>query len=120
MVFGGAWITSGVYAVAKEANYAVLISNKAEVEQNNISDLASLLIIKHNTLVSYIDDIVERVKSGTKPLNATADSYKNMAKPLVLLHFSDVHGDVVETDRINNTYQKVVDLCDDVICTGDM
>lgn len=116
----GAWITGGIYTVPVTGDYAVLLSNKTEKDQSDVSDLASLLIIKKNNLVSYVAGIVEMVKAGQKPKNNTANAYLSEAKPLTLLHFSDVHGDAVETDRINDVYQDVVNLCNDVICTGDM
>lgn len=115
-----AWVTSGKYTVTATGNYAILLSNKTEVAQSGVADLAKLLAIKRNNLAPYVDNIVKKVKAGIKPKNTPANGYLAETKPLVLFHFTDIHGDVIETDRINDVYQDVVDLCDDVICTGDM
>lgn len=114
------WITTGIYAVTVTGNYAILLSNKTEAPQTSVVDLANLLIIKKNDLKPYVSELVEEIKCGLKPYNPSSNAYLTEKKPLVLFHFSDIHGDVIETDRINDVYQKVVDVCDDVICTGDM
>lgn len=116
----GSWITGGKFTVNTSGNYAILLSNLTETEQAGVEDLAGRLVIRKNTLKLYVDELLPKIDAAKKPKNASADGYLQELKPLVLFHFSDIHGDAIETNRINSVYQPIVNKCDDVICTGDM
>lgn len=60
----------------------------------------------------------------TKKLAITKESYNgrdsSRPKPLTLLHFSDVHGNVANVAAIKEFKERYGSYLDDVICTGDM
>lgn len=114
------WITTGKFTVTKKANYIILLANVTEKDQDGVFPLASLLVIRKNTLKTYAENLATNIKAALKPINTVLDGYLTQPKPLALFHFSDIHGDATETNRINSVYQPVVDECDDVLCTGDM
>lgn len=60
------------------------------------------------------------IDAAMKPKNITSNGYLSQLQPLALFHFSDIHGDAIETDRIGRVYHDIADKCDDVICTGDI
>lgn len=55
-----------------------------------------------------------------RPINTTANAYLSAVQPLVLFHFSDIHGGAENLRRIVAFRDKYADLIDDTICTGDM
>lgn len=74
----------------------------------------------HTDIVSLNKEIKEKLIQAKRPLNATGNSYLSVNQPLVLLHFSDIHGDKTELQRMvkfKNAYDSMID---DAICTGDL
>lgn len=86
-------------------------SIKAEDAQ---TELDKLDYITATDIVSLNHDLPMRIAEGNKPLmNATT-------YPLKLLHFSDIHGDATNLQRIVDLKNHLGAKIDDTICTGDM
>ena len=118
--------------------FCIMAYNQADdtPHANIINEFSETDIIKFENLSKFVtmEDVVadiaelqnkkrvyrQMVDAAMKPKNITSNGYLSQIKPLALFHFSDVHGDAIETERISNVYQDLVNKCDDVICTGDI
>ncbi len=65
-------------------------------------------------------EINELLMCATRAFNEGACGYKKYAQPLVLGHFSDIHGDDVELERMIKVKKYLGSRVDDFICTGDL
>ena len=109
----------GLFKVPAGANYLFIYagdsSNKYWPSYVAVSiDFATMPdIVRDN---GYLRErrILEQMKSTTK-----AEDSDNQ-KPLVLLHYSDIHGRVVNQNRINDFRSFFKDFIDDTIQTGDL
>ena len=72
------------------------------------------------SILSLNPDIQDRLLQANRPLNTSANAYLSVAKPVTLLHFSDIHGDVTELKRMVDLRASFSSMIDDAICTGDM
>ena len=72
------------------------------------------------SIISLNKDVKDALIQAKRRNNDTMNGYLNAPQPLVLLHFSDIHGDSTELSRIIEFYNYYHDSIDDVICTGDM
>ena len=70
-----------------------------------------------STLNDNFNTLVTQAKRG---LNISANGYLSVPKPLAILHFSDIHGDVLELARIVDFAKEKNVYVDDCICTGDL
>lgn len=68
----------------------------------------------------YLHDASNKILEGKKPINTSSFGYLAQPPVLTLLHYSDYHGDDDELNYIYYNWGRVLDLCDDYICTGDM
>lgn len=119
--------------------FCIIAYNQADdtPHSNLIDEFSETDIIKFENLskpVATMEDIVsdiaelqnkkrvyrQMVDAAMKPKNITSNGYLSQLQPLALFHFSDIHGDAIETNRIGSVFQDIVDKCDDVICTGDI
>ena len=73
----------------------------------------------NNGIDALNKDSISKLLQIKKPLNETNNGYKSQNKPLILLHFSDIHGDFSELKRINNFYKSRSEF-DDIVCSGDI
>ncbi len=64
--------------------------------------------------------VEELLLCAKRAYNVSACSYKTGKQPLVLCHFSDIHGDDVELERIVALKKALGDRVNDFLCTGDM
>lgn len=55
-----------------------------------------------------------------RPINPSANAYLSETQPVVLLHFSDIHGNANELKRMVGLRSQYSSMIDDIICTGDM
>ncbi len=65
-------------------------------------------------------EINELLMCASRAYNEGACGYKKYAQPLVLGHFSDIHGDKEELERVIAVKDYLGDRMDDLICTGDL
>ena len=72
------------------------------------------------SILALNPDIQDRLLQANRPLNTSANAYLSVAKPVTLLHFSDIHGDVTELKRMVDLRASFSSMIDDAICTGDM
>ena len=61
-----------------------------------------------------------RLVNALRTHNTEANEFKKNTPPLVLFHFSDVHGDEAELNRYAKFLKKYDKYFDDAICTGDL
>lgn len=71
------------------------------------------------TILERNIDIPDVLIQAKRRIN-TGNGYLGDPQPLVLLHFSDIHGDSTELARIVEFSEVIESDIDDVICTGDM
>ncbi len=65
-------------------------------------------------------DFEELLTAAMRPHNRTANEYITNIKPLVLFHFSDIHGDKLELERYVEFLGVYGKYFDDAVCTGDV
>ena len=53
-------------------------------------------------------------------INLSGNAYLNAPQPFSLMHFSDIHGDAAELNRMKEFYDKFKNYFDDAICSGDL
>ena len=91
----------------------------------SVYDITGNVIAEKNdevnaSIISLNKDVKDALIQAKRRNNDTMNGYLNAPQPLVLLHFSDIHGDSTELERIIEFYNYYHDSIDDVICTGDM
>ncbi|MBQ7256497.1 MAG: metallophosphoesterase [Abditibacteriota bacterium] len=77
-------------------------------------------VLYSQTMAELNPGFEDLLTAAMRPHNRTANEYMTNIKPLVLFHFSDIHGDKLELERyveFLGTYGKYFD---DAICTGDL
>lgn len=65
-------------------------------------------------------DIEERLLQAKRRINGSNNAYLGNPQPVVLLHFSDIHGDKTELQRMVEIHERYKSMIDDIICTGDL
>ena len=138
-----AFTTENPYVITQKNTkyiaFCIIAYNQADntTHANLIDEFSETDIIKFEnlsksaaTMEDVVSDIAElknkkrvyrhMVNAAMKPKNITSNGYLSQLQPLALFHFSDIHGDAIETERIGSVYQDIVNKCDDVICTGDI
>ena len=80
-----------------------------QLETNTTTGIVDLNSYGYNALLQ-----------AKRTINTTANGYLSAVQPLVLFHFSDIHGGAENLRRIVAFRDKYADLIDDTICTGDM
>lgn len=88
-----------------------------DINGNLIAELNSNV---HTDIVSQNPDIKTLILQAKRPANAGMNDYLTNTKPLVLMHFSDIHQDATRLARIvefSNAYENNID---NVICSGDL
>lgn len=113
-----------------------LIISKADIPDDSVEGFISIptvhkdeLWVEYNTDSEVIDtkniitqqkEVSERIllqyKKAIRQLNGDARS----ETPLVLLHFSDIHGGAYNLQRIMEYYNHFAGYIDDILCTGDV
>ena len=71
-------------------------------------------------IVSLNKDVEGKLIQALRPLNTSSNQYLEEDKPLVLLHFSDIHADIRSLRRTIEFYNAYKNYIDDIICTGDL
>lgn len=96
----------------------VYVDDKKETytDSNDVNTLINYEITSENLTHDLYDSLLQ----AKRPINLTANAYKSVTQPVVLLHFSDIHGGAVELYRMLEIKNVYSDLIDDVICTGDI
>lgn len=88
-----------------------------------VYDRNGVLIAQMNepkeTILERNTDILDALIQAKRRIN-TGNGYQSDPQPLVLVHFSDIHGDATELTRIIEFSNTLKTDIDDVICTGDM
>ena len=89
------------------AEWVLLIVYSAEAEVVPVITIedAKPVMLEDQSLIGYVRNGKKHVGSNT---------------PLTLLHFSDIHGDVIRLSRILEMGDMCGGLVDDILCTGDM
>ncbi len=77
-------------------------------------------VAKDKTTAELNPNFEDYIIQALKPRNVSHEGYKKQTKPLVLLHFSDVHGDWEQLDRLMRFYDTYEKYFDDAVCTGDV
>ena len=96
-----------------------------QITDNDISYISSVLRIyylpSNLTNIDYIintdENVLERLQQLNRPYRIPTVGLQT--DPLVLLHFSDIHGDSVRLSRIINFKNLYSTYIDDVLHTGD-
>lgn len=82
--------------------------------EDNSTAIQSLEWINAKDIVSLNHDALDLILDGKKPFNRAS------TVPLALLHFSDIHANQVNLERIVEMSNHLGADIDDTICTGDM
>ena len=77
------------------------------------------IIHQERSMIELNPDFENMIIQATKAKNASWEGYKKETQPLVLLHFSDLHGDDAELKRLIEFYERYDYYFDDMIHTGD-
>ena len=72
------------------------------------------------TMAELNPDFENLLTAAMRPHNRTANEYVTNIKPLVLFHFSDIHGDKTELQRYTEFLGQYGKYFDDAVCTGDV
>lgn len=62
----------------------------------------------------------DKLLQAKRPINLSSYAYLSETQPVVLLHFSDIHGDEEELSRMMEIKEEYSNMIDDAICTGDL
>lgn len=123
---------SETYTIPANQPFLIMIRRTSESESEVISDITEFvnaLSIKvilteadtnSNSIVVNNKDVPLLTKQALRPLNIFDQQYLTQPKPLVLFHFSDIHGDQTALERLVEFYEANKSLFDDAICTGDL
>ena len=65
-------------------------------------------------------DAYDALLQAKRPINSGSNEYLSVPQPVVLFHFSDVHADTTELQRVVDFRDEYSNLIDDTICTGDL
>lgn len=86
-----------------------------------LNEMESELLYKitPTDIVGMNQDFKETIAQAKRPLNEGSYGYQLATQPFVLLHFSDIHGDETELERIIEFKKQYDRYLDDTICTGD-
>lgn len=76
--------------------------------------------IDNDSLQKQINRLYPEEQYFNSISSIVASSEYDFYKPLVLCHFSDIHGDAVNTARMMTFCQQYSILIDDIICSGDI
>lgn len=71
-------------------------------------------------IVALNPSVKDMLLQAARPVNPSYNAYLSKTKPVVLLHFSDIHGDGVNLARVVQLLDHYSDMIDDAICTGDV
>lgn len=71
-------------------------------------------------IVALNPGVKDMLLQAVRPVNPSYNAYLSKTKPVVLLHFSDIHGDGVNLARIVQLLDHYSDMIDDGLFTGDM
>ena len=101
------------------------VDDTLQITDNDISYISSVLRIyylpSNLTNIDYIintdENVLERLQQLNRPYRIPTVGLQT--DPLVLLHFSDIHGDSVRLSRIINFKNLYSTYIDDVLHTGD-
>ena len=92
-------------------------------EYTSITDVEKMIDAVENAtdVISLNKGIKEKLLQAKRPINIGAsDAYLSEVQPVVLLHFSDIHGDAEELKRMMQVKARYDSMIDDSICTGDL
>ena len=113
------------YSVAEDTDSFVRVPDGATyliVSQlkTNTSNKVQTPSSASTDIVSLNKDAYDRLLQAKRPKNLSSNAYLTEPQPLVLLHFSDIHGDATELQRMVDFQNEYASLIDDSICTGDV
>ncbi|MBP5093366.1 MAG: metallophosphatase family protein [Abditibacteriota bacterium] len=77
-------------------------------------------VAKDKTIAELNPNFEDYIIQAMKPRNTGHDAFRRETQPLALLHFSDVHGDWSQLDRLMRFYDTYEKYFDDALCTGDV
>ena len=126
--FGGRVSRTITYTPSTPAKYVAVHQSylsRQQIMLNRGNDVLEYTPYLRNSVAASLSDqavdIVD-LNSGllNKIYNATKLRSGYITVPLVLLHFSDVHGSATNLKRIIELRDSLGNVLDDTICTGDM
>ena len=119
-------LTQNYYVAPVAGRYFLRVDDitKGVLTSADIASVNANIFIANECGTSSIDslnpDFDNKIAEAKRGKNITTDGYQEAAKPLTLLHFSDIHGDEMELARAVELMRKKAAFIDDAICTGDM
>ena len=133
----GGWYQDGTewgwqtneYTILGNKPFRAMIARSSENSSEVITDITEFINAvsvmtketeANNSIVANNLDVPLLIKQALRPLNITDSQYLTEPKPLVLFHFSDIHGDQTALERLVEFYEEYKTLFDDAICTGDL
>ena len=106
----------GFVVVPDGATYLIVSQLKANITNAiKLADSGSA-----TDIISLNKGIRSLMIQAARPKNLSYNAYLNEPKPLMLLHFSDIHGDSTELARMVEFADSNSDMINDTICTGDV
>lgn len=122
------WLTDEVTILANRQFLAMIRKDPEDIsevitditEYTNAVSIPIEETISGNSIINNNKEVPLLTKQALRPLNITANQYQTEPKPLVLFHFSDIHGDQAALERLIEFYEEYKTLFDDAICTGDL